>query len=146
MRNTPKAPKLFLDTSMLLSGLNSPRGASGFILALFKLKKVTIVISPEVILEARRALEEKFSLLKEAFNDFVSTKPIITKKLTSKELNSAENLIHSEDAPILAGALEAQADYLITLDKKFQRLAQGKVGFKILLPGEFLKVFREYNK
>jgi putative PIN family toxin of toxin-antitoxin system len=143
MKNTPKSPKLFLDTSALLSGLNSPLGASGFILALFKLNKVSIVISPEVILEAEKVIQEKFSLLKGVLNDFLTEKPIITKKLTSKELNSARNLIHSEDAPILAGAIKAQVDYLITLDKKFQRLAQGKIGFKIFLPGEFLKVFRE---
>lgn len=63
MKNTPKPTKLFLDTSALLSGLNSPLGASGFILAVFKLQKVSIVISPEVILECGRVMRSKFPSL-----------------------------------------------------------------------------------
>ena len=143
MKNTPKSPKLFFDTSALLSGLNSPLGASGFIISLFKLKKVVIVISPEVILEAEKTIQEKFPLLRDALINFLLNKPVITKKLTPKELLLAYKLIRSEDTPILAGALKAKTDYLITLDKKFQRLAQNRTGFKILLPGEFLKIFRE---
>jgi putative PIN family toxin of toxin-antitoxin system len=145
MKNTQKLFKLFLDTSVLLSGLNSPFGASAFILALFKLKKLIIVISPEVILEAEKVIETKFPLLKIPFLDFLSSRPMITKKLTAKEIKPAYRIINSEDAPILAGAIKGKVDFLITLDKKFLKTIkpfEKKIGFKFFAPKEFLEVFK----
>jgi len=78
MKNTQKLLKVFLDTSTLLSGLNSPFGASGFVISLFKLKKIIIVIPPEVVSEAERTIKSKFPLLKVPFFDFLTAKPLIT--------------------------------------------------------------------
>jgi putative PIN family toxin of toxin-antitoxin system len=145
MKNTQKLFKVFLDTSVLLSGLNSPFGASAFILSLFKLKKLIIVVSPEVILEAEKVIETKFPLLKIPFLDFLSSGPMITKKLKAKEIKSAYKIIDSEDAPILAGAMKGKVDFLITLDKKFLKTIkpfEKKIGFKVLTPKEFLEVLR----
>jgi len=147
MKNTQKLSKVFLDTSVLLSGLNSPFGASAFILSLFKLKKLIIVISPEVILEAEKVIETKFPLLKIPFLDFLSSGPMITKKLTAKEIKSAYRIINSEDAPILGGAIKGKVDFLITLDKKFLKTIkpfEKKIRFEVLTPKEFLEVFRRY--
>ena len=47
----------------------------------------------------------------------------VSKKETDnrlKEIKSAYNIINSEDTPILAGAIKAKVNFLITLDKKFQ--------------------------
>ncbi len=143
MKNIQKVYKVFLDTSVLLSGLNSPFGASGFIISLFKLKKIIIVISPEVIFEAEKAIKNKFPLLNVSFIDFLVSRPIRTQKLTSKEIQSVYQIINSEDAPILAGAIKGKVDVLITLDKKFQELAQNKVTLKIFSPGKFLEEYRK---
>ena len=143
MRNTRRSFRVFLDTSALLSGLNSPFGASGFIISLFKLKKIIIVISPEVISEAEKTIKDKFHLLKIPFLDFLASQSIITQKLTPKEIKSAYKIINSEDAPILAGAIKAKVDFLITLDKKFQEIAKNKVKLKILSPGKFLEEYRK---
>ncbi|HHD92277.1 MAG TPA: PIN domain-containing protein [Candidatus Portnoybacteria bacterium] len=142
MKNTQKLFKVFLDTSALLSGLNSPFGASGFMISLFKLKKIIIVISPEVISEAEKVIKDKFPLLKIPFLDFLANQPRITQKLSPKEIKSAYKIINSEDTPILAGAMKAKVDFLVTLDKKFQNLAKNKVKLKILSPGEFLEEYR----
>ena len=142
MKNTQKLFKVFLDTSALLSGLNSPFGASGFMISLFKLKKIIIVISPEVISEAERIIKDKFPLLKISFLDFLASQPRITQKLSPKEIKSAYKIINSEDTPILAGAIKAKVDFLVTLDKRFQNLAKNKVKLKILSPGEFLEKYR----
>lgn len=56
----PKVYRVFLDTSALLSGLNSPQGASGVIISLFRLRKIEVAISPEVIVEAERVTKNKF--------------------------------------------------------------------------------------
>lgn len=143
MKSTQKSFRVFLDTSTLLSGLNSPLGASGFIISLFKLKKIVVVISPEVIFEAEKAIKDKFPLLKISLLDFLASQPVITQKLTQKEIISVYKIIDSEDAPILAGAIKAKVGSLITLDKKFRELARNKVKLKILSPGEFLEEYRK---
>ena len=142
MKNAQSPPKVFLDTSALLSGLNSPYGASGFLLSLSKLGKIEAVISHEVIAEAERVIKRKFPLLEMPFLSFLATRIAITKKVTRKEIASAFEIVRSEDAPILAGAMKAKADFLITLDKKFQRLAENKTEIRVLSPGEFLYFFK----
>jgi predicted nucleic acid-binding protein len=119
MKGTQKLFKVFLDTSVLLSGLNSPFGASGFIISLFKLKKIIIVISPEVILEAEKVIRDKFPLLEIPLFDFLTNKPLITRRLAQKEIKSAYNIMNSEDAPILGGAIKAKIDFLILWIKNF---------------------------
>ena len=144
MKDTQKLYKVFLDTSVLLSGLNSPFGASAFIISLSKLKKIQIVISPEVILEAEEVIKTKFLLLKIPFLDFLTSDPIITQKLISSEIKFAYKIINSEDTPILAGAIKSNAHFLITLDKRFKELvSNSKLGFEVILPGEFLRKYRE---
>lgn len=142
MKNIQKQFKVFLDTSVLLSGLNSPSGASGFIISLFKLKRITIIISPEVIIEAERVIKNKFPLLKISSLDFLASGPLLTKPVSKKELKSAYKIINSEDAPILAGAIKAKVNFLITLDKRFQKLAKNKTKLEILSPGEFLEIIK----
>lgn len=144
MKDTSRPLKVFLDTSVLLSGLNSLFGASNFILSLFKLKRITIVISPEVVSEAEEVIATtKFPLLKIPFLDFLLEKPRIISRLTSDEIKTVYKIISTEDTPILAGAIKAKADCLITLDKRFQNLAGNKVGFEILLPSEFLQKYKK---
>lgn len=143
MKNIQKLFRVFLDSSVLLSGLNSPFGASAFIISLLKLKKINIVISQEVILETKIVIKKKFRNLSISFQEFLISKPEIIKKLTPQEIQNAYKLIKSEDTPILAGAIKSKVDYLITLDKRFQKLVQPKVSFKIVTPGDFLKIYRQ---
>ena len=142
MSATEKLLKVFLDTSALLSGLNSPLGASGLILSFFKLEKIQIVISPEVLEEAERALKNKFPLLRTAILDFLVSRPVITKKINSTELRRASSLLFTEDAPILAGALKGRVDVLVTLYKKFETMTKNRIKFEVLSPGEFLRKYK----
>lgn len=142
MKGIPRLPRVFLDTSTLLSGLNSPFGASGVILSLFAVGRITIIISPEVIVEAERAIEQKFPKLRGGMLHFLSRGPEITRRVTMREALRAQTIIHSEDAPIFAGAVKGKARYLVTLDREFQRLAHGKAHFTTMSPGEFLTWYR----
>lgn len=134
-----KPLRVFLDTSVLLSGLNSPTGASAVILWLFRNGKIIAVISPEVIAEAELVLPEKFPLLKTPFINFLLDKPALTKRLTEQEIRAAQTVVNSEDTPILAGAIKGNADVLVTLDKRFQHAARGQRRVAVMPPGEFLK-------
>ena len=142
MKNTRRLYRVFFDTSVLLSGLNSPQGASGVILSLFKLKKIVLAISQEVLIEAERVMRVKFPYIATPFLDFLSSKPLVSQKLSAKDIQKAYRLVPSEDAPIFAGALKSRADFLVTLDKNFEKLAQGKSKVKPMSPGVFLQLYR----
>lgn len=139
----PKIYRIFLDTSALLSGLNSPQGASGVLISLFRLKRIEIVISPEVIMEAERAIKNKFPDLETTFVDFMSHRPHVTKPVKPEELKLSHKVIKSEDAPIFAGATKSRADLLVTLDKRFEFLVSENNLIKVLSPGDFLKIYRK---
>ncbi|OGD32045.1 hypothetical protein A3C91_03920 [Candidatus Azambacteria bacterium RIFCSPHIGHO2_02_FULL_52_12] len=93
MTDIQKRSRIFLDTSALLAGLNSPLGASGVIISLFKAGKIVVVVSPEVIREAERVVLRKFPRLEIPLTDFLASKPIITKPITALELQRAYRII-----------------------------------------------------
>lgn len=144
MKNTPKKYKVFLDTSVILSGLNSSFGASAAIISLFKTNQVEIIISREVIEEMQRVVNKKFPLLLGSYFDFLTTKPKIIPKPSLRDLKRASLIIRSEDTPILAGAIKSNADFLITLDKKFGKILEHKkLRFQTVTPAEFLQIYRK---
>lgn len=107
-----KRLRVFVDTSALLAGLNSPNGAAGVMLAaLFADKKsFEIVISNQVIEEAERNIRLKFSLLTYAWLAFMLHKPHIAPNPTIDEVRKAFEVIGTDDAPILASAIKANVD------------------------------------
>ena len=60
-------------------------------------------------------------------------------------IERAKTLIHQNDAPILAAALLANMDYLVTWNSRhFQKKAvRDAAPFPILTPGEFREAFRQ---
>jgi len=139
----PKKYKLFIDSSALLSGLNSPAGAAGIILSAFTAGDFFIFISDQIIEEVQRNIQTKFPLLKERFLSFLLTKPEIIKKPTLKEIRRAYKLILSGDAPILAAAIKAKPDFLITWDIKhfLKKEVVLNAPFIICTPKEFIQKY-----
>lgn len=143
--------KILLDTSALLSGLNSSFGASGLIISLFQIRNIEIVISSHIIKEANTVIKKKFPLLKEKLINFLLYRPTIVKKITKMQLQQAFAIIQTEDTPILAAAIKSQADFLITLDKRFERLVKDKRKLishqlDMMSPGEFINHYRNSLK
>lgn len=143
--------KILLDTSALLSGLNSSFGASGLIISLFQIRSIEIIISSHIVKEANTVIKKKFPLLKEKFINFLLYRPTIVKKITKIQLQQAFTIIQTEDTPILAAAIKSQADFLITLDKRFEKLVKDKRKLishqlNIMSPGEFINHYRNTLK
>lgn len=133
--------KLFLDANIIYSASRSEKGASS---AIFQLKdkfKLNLISSKLALIEAERNIVEKEgpSVL-ERFYNFIKVINVI-----SIDSNKAKifyiKTIEEKDAPILYGARQSNADFLITLDKKhfFTDTINGKsLPFKIITPGEFI--------
>lgn len=140
-KNMPRKLKAFLDTSAILAGLNSPTGAEGVILAACFSNQILPIISPQIVEESNRNIELKFPKLKISWQAFLLLPPKITKQPSLKQVQAAYNILPTTDAPILASAVAARPDVLVTWNTRHFMRAEvvRAVNFDILTPGEFLK-------
>ena len=138
-----KRLRVFLDTSALLAGFNSPTGAAGVIVAACFSKDIVAIISPQIIEEAERNIMSKFPRLADTWRSFLLIPPHVTKKPSLRQVQAAYELLPTSDAPILASAIEDSPDALVTWNTKhFLRPSVAvAVHFPILVPGDFLEHF-----
>ena len=137
----PKKFKIFLDSSALISGLNSPTGAAGLIISAFLAGEFFVFISEQVVEEVQRNIQTKFPLLQERFLAFFLARPEIIKQPSLGEIRIAHKLINSADAPILAAAIKSKPDFLVTWDKKhfLKKEILLNMPFIISTPQDFLQ-------
>lgn len=138
---------VFLDTSVVLAGLASPNGGSGIILeggarSTFKLIVTDLII--EEGLRRIRKLKVDESLLKQ----------LVIKNVINVIGSPADELVDRfsdltpdpDDAHVLAGAVLAKADVLVSLDKK-HILIPGVIKtlepIKVLSPKQFWEWLRK---
>lgn len=137
---------VFIDTSALIAGILSPTGAAHEVLRLCEAGVVTAVMSRQVLVEADRNLSEKLPALLSEYRVFLKhLSPLIVDDPSRPAVEQAGEIIHHNDAPILAAAIEAGVDYLVTWNTRhFQKKAvRDYARFPILTPGEFLEAFRQ---
>jgi putative PIN family toxin of toxin-antitoxin system len=139
-------PRVFLDTSALLAGLASPAGASNMILALAEAELITLVVSEEVLVEAERNLHEKLSKAIPEYQRFLIACPLEEVATpTAGDIRVVKEIIHPKDAPILTAAMNAQVDYLVTLNRKHfldDPDVARRSGLRIGTPDDFLAWLR----
>ncbi|MEN6348830.1 MAG: putative toxin-antitoxin system toxin component, PIN family [Syntrophomonas sp.] len=133
-----KPIKVFLDSSFIITGLASSKGGSREILNLAELKFLVPVISEQVVREVTRTIEKKLPDRLSHYFQLFRLLPFIMVEPSSKNLEKARELINPQDARILASALTAGVDWLISLDKHFISLKKEGLVIKIGSPGDFL--------
>lgn len=140
----PKAKlRIFLDTNVIFSALYSSEGPSAILLERFLEGKLTIVISQQVLAEVVRTIKIKLpDALPSLQKLLISVPPEIVKNPTPEDVIHWAQVIDPEDAAILAAAVVAQPDYLITGDKHFFENPDiaHKSGLRIVTPAEFLSL------
>ena len=97
---------------------------------------------PYVLSEVEIALQRKYPEYVEYYHTFLTHFPIkIAENPPDFLVIKSLSLLPKEDAPILAAALNAKAEYLLTLDKKhfLFKLKDVKLPLIILSPGDFIK-------
>ena len=136
--------RVFLDTSAILAGLNSPTGAAGVILAACFAGRIKPVISRQVVDEAERIIPLKFPDLDTGWVAFLAAEPEMARRPTIHQVRKAYGFIQTDDAPILAAAILAKPHALVTWNTRdFMRPAVLEVvGFPILTQGDFLNWWR----
>lgn len=137
--------RAFLDTSALIAGLFSPTGSAHEVLRLFEVGIVELIISRQVLVEADRNLTAKLPALLDEYHDFLHRlSPHVIEDPSREAVERAASVIHHADAPILAAAIAARVDYLITWNTRHfhKKPVQEFVSFRIVTPAEFLAGFR----
>jgi predicted nucleic acid-binding protein len=124
--------RLFLDANVLFSAAYRPQNG---LLALWKLKRVTLLSSPYAIEEAQRNLAEESqrSRLGRLVRSLEQIRTIPAQRLRVE--------LPSKDEPILRAALAGRATHLITGDVKHfgKFFGQKLMGVLILPPGHYLQ-------
>lgn len=139
--------KVFLDTSALIAGVASSRGAARAVLQLAEIGLIEVIVSRQVIVEADRNIEEKLPKMLNEYREFMELlAPVLIDDPRQKEVERFLKVINYDDAPILASAVGSGADFLITWDKKhfIGKNIHIHSNLKIVTPGEILKYFRKY--
>ncbi len=106
---------------------------------------VELILSRQVMVEADRNLTAKLPTLLPEYHDFLHRlSPHVVEDPNRKIVSQAMNVIHHADAPILAAAIAARVDYLITWNTRHfhMRAVREFVPFRVVTPAEFLVDFR----
>jgi putative PIN family toxin of toxin-antitoxin system len=146
LRKSTRKIKVFVDTHVLIAGVNSVTGASATLLDLCEAGVVQMVVSRQVLIEADRNFAAKFPQLVGRFRQFMhNLAPLMVEDPTPESMETAATIVDRKDAPILAAAQNANADLLITLDKKhfLNPKTRQKVMLKVVSPIEFLQSFEK---
>mgnify|MGYP001557847958 CR=1 FL=1 len=133
--------KVLFNASVVLSGINSPKGGSSKVLGLAKKKKITGFISEiildEVLRHAKKIDLTKKEILKYCLDTFSEVSPAPDGNTVKRY---QKIVVDEGDAHVLASCENEKASYLLTLDKKHLLVLKGKIkGLKILTPGEFIE-------
>ena len=139
-------PRIFLDSNVIFSGIYSSEGAPGIILEHFVEGRLRVVISQQVLEEVVRTVKEKLPHALPALRRLlVSIPPEIRNDPSPEEVARWAEVIQIEDASILAAAVAAQPDYLVTGDKHFfENLGiEEKSGLNVVTPAQFLECLQE---
>ena len=111
--------RLFLDTSAVFAGLWSASGGARALLQLGEAGLVDLVVSSEVLAELERTIRRKApNLLGTLALVLDRARITVLPSPPSKLVDTAEAWTrHRGDALIVAAALKARVDYLVTLDQ-----------------------------
>lgn len=131
-----------MDSSALVAGILSDTGGARAILSLAEGGKIRLVLLQQVVVESRETLLAKAPALLDVYVGFIERiEPETCPAASIAENKAAAKVISDpDDAPILAAAILAKPDYLVSLDRK-HFLASGvaeATGLRIGTPGDCL--------
>jgi predicted nucleic acid-binding protein len=138
-----KSVKVFLDSNIIISGLFSDKGAPRVILDLLclGLPALTGITGGYNLIEIERNLTRKMPDVLSVYRKYLPLLNLEVIPLPSpEEVRKLSGTTADKDIPVLASALKAGVDFLVTGDKKDFIKLKGKYSFKILTPAEFLDV------
>jgi len=112
--------RLFLDSSALFSGIVSSAGAARALLLLAETGRIELIVSEQVIVETERAVARKAPVMvADLRRTILASNVQIVSIPSAREVAEHLQLVrHVADVPILLAAMQAQVDFLVTLNSR----------------------------
>lgn len=136
--------RVFLDSSVLFTAVNSPTGGSA---KLFTLSNISLLTSPVVLTEVERNIRKKLQAYHlERFFLLAGKLTIIDQIPDETLIRKARKVIVAKDAVILADAKMSPCTILVTLDRKHFFTEEVRTFVKpmrILLPKDLIESKRQ---
>ncbi len=145
---TPKSPEIFLDTSVIIAAVMSPTGGARLLFHLAHAGTVQFLVGKGVLHEAEEVMRRKAPELLGLLAQLLDEAEIeISKPPTPAQKKKAQSLLsYSPDANVLAQAISANPDWLVSHDKEhfIGNPTLEDLPFKIGTPGDVIAWLREY--
>ncbi|MEG4837564.1 PIN domain-containing protein [Microcoleus sp. B9-D4] len=137
--------RIFADSSVLIAGCGSRTGASRAVLTMAEIGLFKLVVSEQVLEECDRNLRKKIPAALPIFTELLTTiNPEIQPDPSLEESSRWAGIIEAKDTPILAAAVLANVDRLLSLNTKdFTAEVAAQSGLIIQTPAEFVTEIRE---
>lgn len=111
--------RAFLDANVIFAASYSRAGTSRALFREAIKGRVRIVASQYVLMEAERNLAQKAPTGLSAFRQLLESISVeVVHKPSPDELAEAATYTELKDAPVVAAAIKAKVDYLVTWDRK----------------------------
>jgi uncharacterized protein len=142
---SPNPPRrIFLDSSVLYAAAFSATGPARRLILKGLKGSIALAISDLVLDETKRNLTKNAPLALPSFMVLVDLLPPFITNPTKVQVLKAAQIVHLKDAPIVAAAVKANADYLATHDVKHllshaQAIADA-YAITVLTPADLLSV------
>lgn len=115
---TADSPAVFLDANILFSAAYDPDSRAAILLALAREGRCIGLTSPYAIEEARRNLHKKYPEMAGSLDRHLRHLRVVPDAALARAQDVVtRHLVPVSDAPILAAALQAGADHLVTGDR-----------------------------
>jgi predicted nucleic acid-binding protein len=137
--------RCFIDASVLFAASQSATGWARDLILAGARGQVALIVSPFVIDETRRNLSRKSSRSLPLFEAFVAQ--FNTVSPPAALVRQVAATIALKDAPVVAGAIHADAPFLVTYDRKHLLSKRQEIfvafGITVATPNEFLASLEE---
>lgn len=136
--------RVFADSSVLIAGAGSRSGASRAVLTMAEIGLFKLLVSRQVLDECERNLRKKLPAALSVFAELLAAINLeIVPNPSPEESARWEGIIEAKDAPILAAAVRAAPDRLLTLNPKdFTPEVAVQSGLVIQTPDDFVQEIR----
>lgn len=141
-----KGWRVFLDTSALMAGIVSARGAAREVMRLGEAGVFQLVVSEQVLRELDRNIAKKFPELADETRLYLSQLALeLAPDPSPAEIRRYEAVIEAADRAILAAAVLARADWLVTWNTRdfLVDKVRASVPFPVVVPAGLLEAFKE---
>ena len=139
--------RAFLDASVIFAAAYSQTGAARELFRQAVRDQVTLVVNQDVLTEAERNLDKKTTQGAALLRVLMAAiAPEIAPSPSPKLISQVSQYVVEKDVTVVAGAISAQVDYLVTFDRHHLiepvEVAK-KSGLKIVLPEVVVKRVRQ---